>query len=207
MSFWDKANFHLPSDVNHSTLSNLGFLVVGVFAAALLGLPAVGWALSLSYLALASAWYHFNDRHEYTWSDWSAMYVAFSSQITYFAYLWAPNYLWLVLGFIIGGIISYFHEFLEKKTLFNIPTSFIAVGVLYTINLALSYIFIDWTFATISLISYATAFAFRQKAEQGGKYTPNFNQEYYDRVHSAWHWVVQVAMLFHVTGFYYTYMV
>lgn len=195
---------NIPENNTLSTVSNILYPLIGGFLFMLNGMTYLPYFLVMVYLGIGSAYYHYYERHEYVWYDWSAMYFVFSIQIaTYINVLMDPSIgMWVrfgvfAAGFLIASILSLYHRKLEKhKITKQFDFAFLTIGVLYTTTAAMSFFTVSYIAAVISILLFGIGFFIRQTGEQK-MWKPNRtfrDEELHDRMHAMWHVYTAIAM-------------
>lgn len=172
-----KGLLNIPKEHRFSTLTNLAFIVPSLIAMHTFGLLATLFSLSCLYLVFGSGVYHYHKRHEYVWSDWSAMFMVFSSLI---GMLLAINnhWMWISLFGIVGVLLSLHFEELKQIKYADVNMNFVALGLLYVGGVVL----VMQQSASIGITSvcvFALAFLLRIEAEK--------QDDVYDLLHGVWH--------------------
>lgn len=191
-------NIELEPDNDEIVLSNAVFALVGLYACAVLGLPALIFGLSAVYLSAASAWYHYHDRHAYAWGDWSAMYLTFSNLFGLMMFEFSGNPWNIALWLLFGVMLSALHNTMPRMN--DIQGSFYVIGLLYALCAAFSFVLMHYGIALLSIAVFAFAYAFQLIAEQKEVPKNVRDKEFYDTFHSFWHYLAALGLFILIYG-------
>jgi hypothetical protein len=155
------------------------YLIIGFLAA---GKAAVDIFLFLSftYLAVASAGFHWTRSRHWQKADESSMYTVFWAIIVSFLTAWYPeNYGWIFTACIAAPVImTVYHERIN---------TFPGVGILFWVSWVLFLSANSWAISLIVLFVFAAAYLFRAFGDDLRAWYSGDPNENEDPLHGVWH--------------------
>ena len=192
-----------------SFYSNLFYLTPMLYIF-IVGKNLLDYTLGVAFITLAagSAYYHYYEKHKYSWPDWVGMFFVFSAINIWaasksFEILQALSPLVLVSYVLVLTVLLLTTYYLRNYNSYLKNVGFFLIGALFLGTSAIGILY-NATNVYLMILYHlllAVAFFIRQEGEEYFKQKDESSLKRHDLLHSIWHYLTAIAFILYITNF------